>query len=346
MHEAVCRYVLCLNYISLITFHQAAREKAQQEKDSQARNMGMSRGGSRRGHDRGDGAQVGPDGWAVAGGSNAPRVSTKAGDLSNFGKINKSTAGSMTFGPSSVFTKKDGRRDGNVLSRTSSSSNMFSMLQAESAVEAPSTSRPSRPPSRNASVDLTASSESAPVQRPRLNLLPRSKPLSADSQEEKRSETSGPSQAASEDEGDEKAETAAPEMSEEQAKKKIDNDVKEFFAIRNLDEAEEYFKTLPASLRHLLVDRLVTSAIESKEADAKLVAEFFERAAQKNLCSPEAFEKGLLPTAEILDDIAIDAPKAFDLMAIIIKGAKLDEERRNRIAEKSMDSDKLKALLN
>ena len=52
-----------------------------------------------------------------------------------------------------------------------------------------------------------------------------------------------------------------------------------------------------------------------------------------------------MPTAELHDDIAIDAPKAFDLMAIMMKGAKLDEERQSRIANKSMDNDKLLKLL-
>ena len=120
--------------------------------------MRMSRGGSRRGHDRNEGGQIGPDGWAVAGGWNAPRASTKAGDLSNFGEFNKSTGGSMMFGPSSTFTKKDGRREAAALSLTNSSANMFSMLQAEAAVEAPSISRPSRPPSRSAGVDLFSNS--------------------------------------------------------------------------------------------------------------------------------------------------------------------------------------------
>ena len=32
-------------------------------------------------------------------------------------------------------------------------------------------------------------------------------------------------------------------------------------------------------------------------------------------------------TAELLDDIEIDAPKAFNLIAIMIKGTKFDEER-------------------
>ena len=94
----------------------------------------MSRGGSRRGGDRGEFAQqVGPDGWAVAGnGSGPPRPPTKAGDLSNFGKISKTQP--LTFGPSSVFAGKKGvENKREAISRTSSSSNMFSMLSSQGA---------------------------------------------------------------------------------------------------------------------------------------------------------------------------------------------------------------------
>src|ERR1700683_1882585 len=111
---------------------QAAKDRAAAEKESYQRQMSMSRGGSRRGGERGQfDQQAGPDGWAIAGGSTGqPRPPTKAGDLSNFGKINKSAT--MTFGPSSVFAgKKDSKGGGGrpeSLSRTNSSSNMFSML--------------------------------------------------------------------------------------------------------------------------------------------------------------------------------------------------------------------------
>lgn len=316
---------------------QALKEKAQAaEKDALGRSN-MSRGGSRRGVDRGDGQQVGPDGWAVA--SGPARPTNKAGDLSNFGKITK--GGAMTFGPTSVFTKKDGKRESSSLSRASSSTNMFSMLQnSEVAPDAavPSTSRSSRPPSRTTSVDLghgASSSEATPAQRPRLNLLPRSKPVAAETSEK-------PEGAPSEEDGET---GASPSMTKDQAQKKIEQDVKEFFAIRNLEEAEVYFTALPIEHRHLLVDKLVGTAIESKEADAKLVADYFERSISKNLCSPASFEEGFVQTAEIIDDIAIDAPKAFDLLAIMIKGAKLDDERRQRLAGKSMDSEKLLKLL-
>ena len=292
----------------------------------------MSRGGSKRGGDRGE-HQVGPDGWAVAG--NAPsRVPPKAGDLTNFGKISKTN--SMTFGPTGVFAKDKGKRDSASLSR---GSNMFSKLMEnpELAAEA-ATATSSRPPSRKPSVDLgSAGAPDALPQRRKLNLLPRSIPKP----DETRSSTPAPSDVGHSDDED----SAAPSMSEEEAKNRVKEDSKEFFSIRDLDEAEVYFTKLPSQHRWLLVDKLVTSAIESKEADAQLVGDFFSRAVSKNLCSPDHLEKGFMPTAEILDDIAIDAPKAFSLMAIMMKGAQLDEERRTQLASKLEDSAKLTSLL-
>jgi translation initiation factor 4G len=90
--------------------------------------MSMSRGGSRRGGDRGDHPQVGPDGWTVTGSSIQPQPG-KAGDLSNFGKISKGQP--MTFGPGSVFAGKKNEIKKESISRTASSSNMFSMLNME-----------------------------------------------------------------------------------------------------------------------------------------------------------------------------------------------------------------------
>ena len=136
IHENViiihlCRYFGMLNRISI----QAAKEKAAQEKESYQRQISMSRGGSRRGGDRGDfnnsQQQVGPDGWAVAGsGSGPPCPPPKAGDLSKFGQISKIQP--LTFGPSSVFVGKKGvENKREAISRTNSSSNMLSMLSRQ-----------------------------------------------------------------------------------------------------------------------------------------------------------------------------------------------------------------------
>ncbi|KAI1791201.1 hypothetical protein LXA43DRAFT_1094803 [Ganoderma leucocontextum] len=105
---------------------------------------------------------------------------------------------------------------------------------------------------------------------------------------------------------------------EAEAKVRIEEDSKEFFSIRDLREAEVYFTKLPSEHRHLLVNKLVNRAIESKQADAQLVADLFDRAVSRNLCSPASFEEGFTSTAEM-----VDSPKALDLFAIIIKGAHL-----------------------
>ncbi|KAJ2985127.1 hypothetical protein NUW54_g10254 [Trametes sanguinea] len=214
---------------------------------------------------------------------------TKAGDLSQFGKINKSTP--MTFGPSSVFQKDSKSKSRESTLSRQGSSNMFSMLSANPEITAEVTSaKSSRPPSRKSSIDLgSGGAPEAPPQRRKLQLLPRSVPL-----ENKPESTPGTSTAASEDEGAES--TNEPSMSVEEAKTRIEEDSKEFFSIRDLDEAEVYFTKLPAEHRHLLVDKLVTRAVESKEADAQLVADLFERAHAKNLCSPATFEEGFMPT--------------------------------------------------
>jgi translation initiation factor 4G len=308
---------------------QAAKEKSASEKDAYQRQLSMSRGGSRRGIERENPAG---DGWAVAGPPGPVRQPTKAGDLSKFGQFIK-PAPPANLAPTSVFAagKKDNKRETASLSRTNSSQNMFSMLSqgGENMVE-PLLSKGSRSPSRKASVDLTQSGvpDGLP-QRKKLHLLPRSVPAVEEPA------PAPASQATSEDE------TGL----EDEALKRIREDVKEFFVVRSLEEAEIYFTNLAPEHRFHLIEKLVSSALESKESDAELVDNFFSVAVTKNLCSPDAFEKGFTLAAEILDDVAIDAPKAFDLMAIMVRGAKLDSERRERIARKLLNPPKLLDLL-
>jgi translation initiation factor 4G len=263
-------------------------------------NASMSRGGSRRGGNRDVEDAPHPDGWSVAGAGPA-RTQPKAGDLSHFGKINKVAGATMSFAPTSLFNSEKGdpkSRDSPV-SRTASSSNMFSMLQGSDAIVDPLKSKSSCPPNRKPSVDLGVGGTPPPVA-----------------------------------------------VSDEEAKSKIDEDVKEFFAIRMLDEAESYFSSLPTEHRHHLVGTLVMKSIEMKDPDVKLVGDLFVRVREKDLCSPAMFEEGFNGLAELLDDLAVDIPKAWSYFAILLKGSGLDqdEERYARIAEKTMDPDRLNQL--
>ena len=137
--------------------------------------------------------------------------------------------------------------------------------------------------------------------------------------------------------------TPAAQTTEINATKKINVRVKEFFTVRRLEQTDGYFTGLPKKHHFRLVARLVTSALEGNEEDARLVAEFFARPTSRRECSPHIFEAGFVSMAETLDDIAIDAPKAFEYIAAMLKGAGLDrdKERLTRIAKKVMDSDKL-----
>ena len=148
---------------------------------------------------------------------------------------------------------------------------------------------------------------------------------------------------------DEDTAPAAPvDMSDEDAKKKIEEDLKELFAVRNVDEAENYFTALPSKHHHTLIDKVVSKAVESKAADAELVANFFERATSKELVSSAAFESGFEGIAEFIYDIAVDAPHAPTLFAQMAKAAGLSEDARRRISQKAFeegDRDKLFALL-
>jgi translation initiation factor 4G len=136
-------------------------------------------------------------------------------------------------------------------------------------------------------------------------------------------------------------------LSEAAAKAKIEEDTKEFFSIRMLDEAESYFSSLPMEHRYALVDALVMKSIEMKEPDVILVSDLFVRVREKELCSPGGFEDGFNGLAELLDDLAVDIPRAWLYFAILLRGSGLDqdEERRGRIAEKTKDPDKLNRLL-
>ncbi|KIK53347.1 hypothetical protein GYMLUDRAFT_49357 [Collybiopsis luxurians FD-317 M1] len=285
------------------------KRNTEAEKEANTRQISMSGGGSHRGGDR------------------AEQSSADDRTISN--------GGTTTFGPSSVLAgnKGDKRKS---LSRTNSSTNMLQMLQNVEASEV--VGKSSLPPSRKASIDLGSGGAPEPApQRKRLILQPRLRPLDQDTAPSTESDSEF-------DEG--VSQYPEQEMSEAEAKKKIDEDIKEFFGVRDLDEAEVYFAKLPVVHHHALVDKLVSTAIESKEADATLVGRFFQRAASKKLVSSSALEEGFLGIAEFLDDIAIDAPKATDLYAIMIKGADLSEEQLKTIASKSAgNGDKLLDLV-
>ncbi|KAG1855215.1 hypothetical protein DFJ58DRAFT_659978, partial [Suillus subalutaceus] len=138
--------------------------------------------------------------------------------------------------------------------------------------------KPSHLSSQKTNVDLGHAGAPEPtVQRRKLQLLPRSV-LATEKN------TTPPSE--------EEPESAPAAMSEADVKKKIDEDVREFFAVCNLQEAEVYFTNLPDEHHFRLVGKLVASALENRQVSLSLAPPCFgvllsrsHATRKKNLCT-------------------------------------------------------------
>lgn len=287
----------------------------------------MSRGGSRRGGQRGE--EVTQDGWNVAG----PSVTRVPNNLTHFGKIGKTTAAQTPSNPFDVYTKKGvkARDAAPALSRVQSSANPFSPLNPEAPADLPPTTPSSRAPSRKPSLDLGPGGvpEAQPTRR-KLVLAPRTIP--AEATEEHTVERQ---------EEDVDGDKFKPMMTVAQTETRIAEDIKEFWNGRNIDEARHYFTALGPEHRHLLVAKLASSALDKKEDDVKLVAELFSSAAGE-LCSEDAFETGLSGIIECVDDLSVDVPKAYTFVARLLAGSKLPRAKVEDLSNKIMfDGDPL-----
>jgi translation initiation factor 4G len=127
-------------------------------------------------------------------------------------------------------------------------------------------------------------------------------------------------------------------------KQRIGENSDNFFNRCNLEEADVYFIDLPKEHRFRFVEKLIAHALSvNYEADARLVSYFFAQAASNGQCTSDIFEKGFMPMACLLDEVANSFPKAFYYMAMMLKGAGFENEpeRLLRIASKLNDSHNL-----
>ncbi|KAF9946690.1 hypothetical protein BGZ72_011215, partial [Mortierella alpina] len=267
----------------------------------------LSRGPSFRGSGSGDARndmsgvpQVGADGWSTVG--SGPVMPKKAGDLSSFGNTSRAKgSGVPSLGPSqSVFgsLNKGKRADAKAATqaepvRQISSTNIFAALEGEAG-------------DRRGSVDA----EKPASGRPRLNLLPRSAPVAAESASagaESKPEAS-----------------SAPKKTEDEAKRSISNTLKEYLSIRDMNELLISVKELDACYKPLLVTEFYNESMEMKQADVDSIAEIFKKLSTEKLLSSEDFEAGFADPLEFLPDTAIDVPNAYKYAAQLLEAAGMD----------------------
>ena len=128
---------------------------------------------------------------------------------------------------------------------------------------------------------------------------------------------------------------------------KIDQTCHNFVRARNFDHVACYFVELPAKHRFLLVEKLVLFAIERNEADARLVGDLLNLPTVKELCPHDCLEQAFTLISEVIDDVVLDSPKAFEHLAAIFKATHLDKDkgRISRIVAKCRQSGRLSASL-
>ncbi|KAF9097347.1 hypothetical protein BGX29_008113 [Mortierella sp. GBA35] len=293
---------------------EAARQAEEKEKEMMRRSASsggarglpnrreqLSRGPSFRGgsgdarHDM-NGPQMGADGW-----STVPNLPKKAGDLSSFGNTARSkVSGTPSLGPSqsSVFGSLQKSKRGEAKAapqpephRQLSSTNIFAALEGDAG-------------DRRGSVDAEK-----PTERRRLNLLPRSAPV--ETPEKPKAE----------------AVAEAPKKTKEEAQRSVQNTLKEYLSLKDMNEMLISAKELDAVYRSVLVTEFVNQSMEMKAADVDSIAEVFKKLASEKIISTEDFEAGFADPLEFLPDTAIDVPNAYKYTAQLLEAAGLDASK-------------------
>ncbi|MBW0460551.1 hypothetical protein O181_000266 [Austropuccinia psidii MF-1] len=301
---------------------QAAAEQARQSQTNKTLNkmQDLSRGGSRGGRNRDQGPAG--DGWLPVGNTAPPPRPSKAGDLTQFGKLrDTSSSGRPSFGPSNVFANKGKLRDGkSAIEREPAvavASNPFAALGGD-GIEGMNSGL-SRKPSTQ---DL------APSGRPRLNLAPRTLPLpgqnsSTDADASEKSKTvSDPIETKSQ-----------PEMSDAAAARLIDSQIKEFLHLKLVDEAVAAVSLLPPSRHSDLIKHYIEKSYDLKPEVVNLVATLFQKFSNDTI-SKDTFLKVFESTMEMVPDFAVDCPWAYTTCATLMKASNLSEAEVKVLAQK------------
>jgi hypothetical protein len=187
------------------------------------------------------------------------------------------------------------------------------------------TANSTRPPSRKGSIDFGAGSVADTPQRRRLMLQPRTVASDAGSFRDDTGSAIGQSEAGDDESVGAAAGSTKGGMSADQAKRKIKEDLKELFMLRQLSEVEGYFTGLPSEFRVLLIKDLVNKAVDARPNDVQLIADVFGLVAEKSLVDEEQFVEGFTSDMEYLEDTSTDSPNAYGNVAKLLKAAKLSQ---------------------
>ncbi|KAG0169594.1 hypothetical protein DFQ28_011433 [Apophysomyces sp. BC1034] len=293
---------------TIAQIHQEAQKAKNEEKESMKR-AGSSRGQhltnpmTRTGSHRGgrdlqrDGSSSGSpkttiDGWSTVGTASAGgAVKGRATDMSHFGKADRSRTRSNILGPSNSpfasLTRAGGAKVGGdkpgVPSDGRSSPaptmmNMFSALGGEGHDDS-----------------------DKPIERKRLNLLPRRSTLPDDSKSQ--------------------STEAKSKMSDEAVERRAKNILDEYLSNRDKQELYECVKELDHPDYHVILITKLLGVIEGKAADVALVCETLPELHERELIEKTEFIKAFQGFMEGYEDLRFDVPQAHIYVAKLMVAA-------------------------
>ncbi|CAO3609075.1 unnamed protein product [Cunninghamella blakesleeana] len=284
----------------------------------------MSRQGSRAGRNiqregstnSNAGATVTADGWSTVGNAASTTISKgRTNELANFGKADRSKSRSSVLGPSNspfaslsrsgsknanADSKRGSPADSRSSSPASSMSNMFSALGGDSADEP---------------------AETKPVERRKLNLLPRGSTLASDDQSA--TEESENISTATE-------ESAKPKLTPQQIEQKSKDIIEEFILIRDAKELSQCIKELDEPVA--FINKLL-SVVEKKEDDVKGACEIINILSKDGLLEKEHYVEALKPYMEMYEDLTIDVPQAPKYVSQLLVAMDVDPSEVMEIEE-------------
>lgn len=86
--------------------------------------------------------------------------------------------------------------------------------------------------------------------------------------------------------------------------------------------------------RHIFINKMATAALDGGNEVVTVAEKIFSIIHKQGLCTPEIFERGLLPIVKIAVDMSIDVPRTYEWLARLMHAASLNRLRVVEMAGK------------
>ncbi|QRV97984.1 mRNA cap guanine-N7 methyltransferase [Ceratobasidium sp. AG-Ba] len=115
---------------------------------------------------------------------------------------------------------------------------------------------------------------------------------------------------------------------------KIKENIMVYSYTRNVEEAVASFKGLSVDHRCVFIDKIIGTTLDKGPSFLVFAERLFAAIHEQEICSVEVFERGMLPTVEMADDISIFVPKLYTWLARLMHAAGIDRSKIEEMAER------------